>query len=35
MAELMFSKFNKEKTGTISKEEFMHAFEIMVKGTFE
>ena len=35
MAELMFSKFDDQKTGTILKEEFMKAFEINVKGSFE
>lgn len=35
MAELMFCKFDKDKTGTISKEYFMHAFAIMVKGSYE
>jgi Ca2+-binding EF-hand superfamily protein len=35
MAELMFSKFDEKKNGTISKEEFLRAFEINVKGTFE
>jgi len=35
MAELMFSKFDDQKTGAILKEEFMKAFEVNVKGTFE
>ncbi len=35
MAELMFSKFDELKTGTITKEEFFKAFEINVKGSFE
>ena len=35
MAELMFSKFDLQKTGTILKWEFLKAFEINVKGTFE
>jgi Ca2+-binding EF-hand superfamily protein len=35
MAELMFSKFDYKKTGGILKEEFLKAFEINVKGSFE
>jgi Ca2+-binding EF-hand superfamily protein len=35
MAELMFSKFDEKKTGTISERDFMNAFEVMVKGSFE
>ena len=34
MAELMFSKFDEQKTGTILKDEFFKAFEINVKGSF-
>lgn len=35
MAELLFIKFNQKKSGEITKEEFIQAFEIMVKGSFE
>ena len=35
MTELLFAKFDEEKTGSIKYEEFQRAFEIMVKGTFE
>jgi hypothetical protein len=35
MAEVLFIKFDKNKTGEISKEEFLQAFELMVKGSFE
>lgn len=35
MAELLFHKFDKKKCGEISKVEFLQAFELMVKGSFE
>jgi Ca2+-binding EF-hand superfamily protein len=35
MAELLFIKFNQLKSGEITRIEFLQAFEIMVKGSFE
>lgn len=35
MAELLFSRFDQQKTGAIGQEDFLRAFEVMVKGSFE
>lgn len=35
MAELLFLKFDKNKAGEICQAEFLQAFELMVKGSFE
>ena len=35
MAELLFNKFDQEKSGSISQSQFLRAFEVMVKGCFE
>lgn len=34
IAELLFTKFDQQKTGSINQDDFLKAFEIMVKGNF-
>jgi hypothetical protein len=35
MAELLFSRFDPQQTGVIGQPDFLRAFEVMVKGSFE
>ena len=35
MAELLFLKFDRERSGDVDLSEFLEAFSVMVKGTFQ